>query len=48
MTTLREAREKGKIDQFIKEHAAAPKGDAEAVNRAIRSMARTSKAAPKA
>ena len=48
MTNLREAREKGKLDQFIKEHEADPEGDAEAFNRAVRAMARKSKEAPKA
>jgi hypothetical protein len=50
VTTLREAREHGKLDQFIKEREAeaAPKGDANAFNRGLRSMARTSSEAPKA
>jgi len=48
MTTLREAREQGKLDQFIKEHEADPKGDPEAFNRVVREMARKSKAVPKA
>jgi hypothetical protein len=48
MTTLREAREGGKIDQFIKEHEADPQGDADQVNRTLKAMAQTSKAAPKA
>ena len=39
MTTLREARDKGKLDQFIKERE-AEKGDAKAFNRAVRSMAK--------
>ena len=47
MTTLREARDKGKLDQFIKEHEAET-GDEDALNRAVRSMAGTSKATPKA
>lgn len=44
--TLAEAREKGKIDQFIKEHQS--KGDKETVDRALRSMApeKSSKARP--
>lgn len=46
MTTLKEAREQGKLDQFIKEHKGDPKGDPDAFNRAVRSMARTSKEAP--
>ena len=48
VTTLREAREKGKLDEFIKEHKGDPKGDPEAFNRAVRAMAQTSKEAPKA
>lgn len=50
MTTLREAREQGKLDRFIEEREAeaAPKGDAEAFNRGLRSMAQTSSEAPKA
>jgi hypothetical protein len=47
MTTLKEARASGKIDQFVKEHA-CDKGDPDAFNRAVTSMARTSKDAPKA
>lgn len=38
MTTLREARDKGDLDQFIKERQ-AERGDAEAVDKAIASMA---------
>lgn len=48
MTTLREAREQGKLDQFIAEREAeqsAP-GDKAAFNRALASMAGKSKAAP--
>lgn len=48
MTTLKQARESGKLDQFIKEHEADPEGDAEAFNRAVRAMAQKSKEAPKA
>lgn len=48
MTNLKEAREQGKLDQFIKEHEADPEGDKEAFNRAVRAMARKSKAVPKA
>jgi hypothetical protein len=49
MTTLKEAREKGKMDQFIKEREAEAKaeGDAEALNRGLRSMVEKSKEAPK-
>lgn len=44
MTTLKQAREAGKIDQFVKEHE-AEKGDSDTFNRAVASMARTSKEA---
>jgi hypothetical protein len=47
MTNLRQAREQGKLDQFIKERE-AEKGDPKAFNRAVRAMARKSKEAPKA
>lgn len=43
MTTLKEAREKGKLDDFIKEHEADHDGDENAVKAAIKSMARRSK-----
>lgn len=46
--TLAEARKQGKIDQFIAERDDAPEGDKAAFNRAVASMARTSKAAPAA
>lgn len=48
MTTLKQARESGKIDQFIKEHETDAKGDSEAFNRAVLAMAQKSKEAPKA
>lgn len=48
MTTLKQARESGNLDQFAKDHEAAAPGDADAFNRALASMARTSKEAPKA
>lgn len=48
MTTLREAREKGEIQTFIKEHHADPKGDSDAFNRTLVSMAGKSKEARKA
>jgi len=48
MTTLKQARERDSLDQFIKEHEADPQGDAEAFNRAVRAMAQKSKEAPKA
>jgi hypothetical protein len=46
MTTLREARDGGKIADFIKEHRADPKGDADRFNATLTSMARKSKAVP--
>ncbi len=46
MTTLRKARDEGKIGEFIAEHEADPPGDEEAFNRALASMAGTSKAVP--
>ena len=46
--TLAEARKEGKLDQFIKQREAAAKGDADALNRGIASMAGTSSKAPKA
>lgn len=48
MTNLKEAREQGKLDQFIKEHEADPEGDADAFNRAVRAMAQKSKVVPQA
>jgi hypothetical protein len=47
VTTLREAREAGKLDQFAKDRDAdtAP-GDEAAFNRALQSMAGKSKAVP--
>lgn len=50
MTTLREARDKGKLAEFIaeREAEAAPDGDEEAFNRALQSMAGKSKEAPAA
>lgn len=47
MTTLKQAIEMNKLDQFIKEHK-GEKGDPDAFNRAVRAMAQTSKVAPKA
>lgn len=47
MTTLREAREKGKLDQFIKEREGV-EGDPDKVNRVVQEMAQKSKAIPKA
>ncbi len=47
MTTLRQARDEGKLDQFIAEHD-ADTGDADAFNATLQAMAGTSKAAPEA
>lgn len=47
MTTLKEARKQGKLDKFIKEHK-GEKGDPDAFNRAVKSMARKSSEAPQA
>lgn len=48
MTTLKQAREKGKLDEFIKEHEGDAKGDADKVNRTLKAMAQKSKATRKA
>ena len=50
MTTLREARNAGKLDQFIakREAEAARDGDPKVFNRTLAAMARTSLASPKA
>lgn len=50
MVNLKQAREQGKLDQFIKEREAEAdlKGDAEALKRGIEAMARKSSEAPKA
>jgi len=45
MKSLREARQSGNLDQFAKDHEADAPGDADAFNRAVASMARTSKEA---
>ena len=47
MTTLKEAIEQGKLDQFIAEHKGET-GDQAELERVIRSMAGTSKEAPEA
>jgi hypothetical protein len=39
MTTLKEARDKGKLGQFIKERDKHPHGDADALHRTVSSMA---------
>lgn len=48
MTTLKQAREQDKLDQFIKEREAEAKtkGDVEALNRGLHSMAGKSKEVP--
>lgn len=46
MTTLRKARDLGKLDQFAKDHESDAPGDEEAFSRALQSMAGTSKEAP--
>lgn len=47
MTTLKQARDGGKIDQFIAERE-GEKADPEAFNRAVRAMVQKSPAVPKA
>lgn len=49
MTNLKEARKKGKIDKFIKEHEADPDGDLDKLDAMIkRPVQGTAKATPKA
>lgn len=48
MSTLRQARDTGKLDRFAKDHDADPPGDEAAFNRALQSMAGKSKAVPAA
>ncbi len=48
MTNLKEARDSGKLAQFVKEHKRDPKGDADAFNQTLGSMAGKSKAVPAA
>ncbi len=49
MTTLKEAQEKGKIKDFIKERTKEEKrGDKEKFDKAIKSISQTSSKAPKA
>ena len=45
--SLKQARDKGLMDQFIKAHEAAPQGNADTFNRAVRAMAQKSTEAPK-
>jgi hypothetical protein len=46
MTTLREAREQGKLGQFIAEREAEAKGDQKAFDATLKAMTGTSKSAP--
>jgi len=46
MTTLKEAREKGEIAKFAKEHRRDPRGDTIAFNATLEAMAGKSKAVP--
>jgi hypothetical protein len=46
MMTLKDARDSGKISEFIKEHSADPKGDEARFNATLTAMARKSKAVP--
>lgn len=48
MTTLRNARDQGKLDQFTKDRENDPPGDEDAFNATLASMAGTSKAVPEA
>ena len=50
MTTLKQARDTGKLAEFIAERdaEASPHGDEHAFNRALASMVKTSKEAPAA
>ena len=46
MTTLRQARETGKLAEFVKEHRRDAKGSATAFNATLKAMAQKSKAVP--
>jgi hypothetical protein len=46
MTSLKEAREAGKLAQFVKEHRRDPKGDATAFTATLEAMAGKSKVVP--
>ena len=48
MTTLKQARDSGTLDQFIAEHDADEAGDETAFNATLAAMARTSKAVQEA
>lgn len=43
---LKQARDSGKLSQFVKEHAGGPIGDREAFERTLSAMAGTSKSEP--
>lgn len=47
MTTLKEARDKGEIAKFVKEHRRDKKGDAATFDQILESMAGKSKPVPK-
>lgn len=46
MKSLREAQNEGKLDQFVEEHRADPKGDEALFNATLAAMAGTSKPVP--
>jgi hypothetical protein len=48
MSSLKEARDGGKLAQFVKEHRHDPKGDATAFNATLEAMAGKSKVVPAA
>lgn len=48
LTTLRKARDEGKLDQFAKDHDAEPPGNEAALIATLESMAGKSKAVPAA
>jgi hypothetical protein len=48
MTTLRKARDEGKLEQFAEDHDADPPGDEALFNATLQAMAGKSKAAPEA
>lgn len=45
-TTLKEARQKGKLDEFIKEHEKDPSADEKDFNRTLDRLAQKKKSAP--
>jgi len=47
VTTLKEAREKGKLKEFIKEHESDHDGDEAAIEETLKSMVGKSKPVPK-